>query len=194
MQYKTLPLLLLSATAMAAPQDGNNNSDIIADLDSLASRTEILSSIPTNVDIPGVPSSVVEVLATAIPSTWLQNILTNSAAQTSLLNDLESSKYPDWWSSVPTGVQSELWDIESSLDASATPTPDSSSTTASGSATATSTSDSDDDNSDDSSSPSSSSSSGAAASDTSEGAAPAQTAMAATVAGAAGILGLALAL
>jgi len=159
-----------------------------------ASRTEILSSIPTNVDIPGVPSSVVEVLATAIPSTWLQNILTNSAAQTSLLNDLESSKYPDWWSSVPTGVQSELWDIESSLDASATPTPDSSSTTASGSATATSTSDSDDDNSDDSSSPSSSSSSGAAASDTSEGAAPAQTAMAATVAGAAGILGLALAL
>ncbi|ODM22718.1 hypothetical protein SI65_00307 [Aspergillus cristatus] len=193
MQYKTLSLLLLSATAMAAPQDGNNYSDLIGDLDSLASQTGILSSIPTNLDIPDIPSSVVEVLATAIPSTWLQNILTNSAAQTSVLNDLESSKYPDWWSSVPTGVQSYLWDVQSSLDASVTPTSGSSGTTTGSSATATSTSDSDDDNSDDSSS-SSSSSSGAAASDTSAGAAPAQTAMAATVAGAAGILGLALAL
>lgn len=137
---------------------------------------------------------MVEVLATAVPSTWLQNILTNSAAQTSVLNDLESSKYPDWWSSVPTGVQSYLWDVQSSLDASVTPTSGSSGTTTGSSATATSTSDSDGDNSDDSSSSSSSSSSGAAASDTSEGAAPAQTAMAATVAGAAGILGLALAL
>jgi len=35
MQYKTLSLLLLSATAMAAPQDGNNYSDLIGDLGSL---------------------------------------------------------------------------------------------------------------------------------------------------------------
>lgn len=35
MYYKTLSLLLLSASAMAAPQDGNNYSDIIANLDSL---------------------------------------------------------------------------------------------------------------------------------------------------------------
>ena len=161
-----------------------------------ASQTDILSSIPTGIDIPDVPSSVVEVLATAIPSTWLQNILTNSAAQTSVLNDIESSKYPDWWSSVPTGVQSYLWDLDSSLSVSATPTSGSTVTSTGSSATATSTSDSDDDDdsSDDSSSSSSSSSSGAAASDTSEGAAPAQTGMAATVAGAAGILGLALAL
>lgn len=162
-----------------------------------ASQTDILSSIPTGIDIPDVPSSVVEVLATAIPSTWLQNILTNSAAQTSVLNDIESSKYPDWWSSVPTGVQSYLWDLDSSLSVSATPTSGSTVTSTGSSATTTSTSTSDsddDDSSDDSSSSSSSSSSGAAASDTSEGAAPAQTGMAATVAGAAGILGLALAL
>lgn len=141
---------------------------------------------------------MVEVLATAVPSTWLQNILTNSAAQTSVLNDLESSKYPDWWSSVPTGVQSYLWDLDSSLSVSATPTSGSTSSSTDSSAAATSTSDSDDDNSSDDSSDSSSSSSpsssGTAGSDTSEGAAPAQTGMAATVVGAAGILGLALAL
>lgn len=149
-----------------------------------ASQSEILnfltaSSIPTQVvSAAGIPPSVVQALQTGIPTSFAQEIFTNSEARSSLAKDIQSSNYPDWYTSLPSGVQSYISAQETASPAEAT-------------ATSTST----DSDSTDSPSSSSSSSSAGAESSTSDSGAPAQTgAMAAGLAGAAGVLGLAFAL
>lgn len=144
-----------------------------------ASQSEVLnfltaSSIPSQVvSAAGIPPSVVQALQTGIPTSFAQEIFTNSEARSSLAKDIQSSNYPDWYTSLPSGVQSYISAQETASPAEATSTP-------------TST-DSDSDSTD--------SPSAGAESSTSDSGAPAQTgAMSAGLAGAAGVLGLAFAL
>lgn len=143
-----------------------------------ASQSEVLnlltaSSIPSQVvSAAGIPPSVVQALQTGVPTSFAQEIFTNSEARSSLAKDIQSSNYPDWYTSLPSGVQSYISAQETASPAEATTT------------TAT---DSDSDSTD--------SPSAGAESSTSDSGAPAQTgAMAAGLAGAAGVLGLAFAL
>lgn len=110
--------------------------------------------------------------------------MTDADARSSLVENAASGKYPDWYSSVPSDVQNFISTYATSVEAEAT---------AASTSTSTSTSSS--------SETSSSSGSGSAAestgaqSSTSDSGAPVQTGtMAASLAGAAGVLGLAFAL
>ena len=213
MYYKTLSVLLLSATAMAAPEE-NNYSSVMEELNSVygyhhtspgvytygvymltepprsASNPDVQSFVsatnfPTSYEnIPDIPSSVAQVIATAVPTTFVQELMTDADARSSLVENAASGKYPDWYSSIPSDVQGFISSYATSVEAEVTSV-----------STSTSTSSSTETGS------SSGSGSGAAAestgaqSSTSDSGAPVQTGiMGASLAGAAGVLGLAFAL
>lgn len=107
-----------------------------------------------------------------MPSGFLQSIATDSAARSSLVQGIASSQYPAWYTSLPSQVQSQLATVTGELTVSPTGT-----------------------STDAEATESSASSSAAASSSTADSGAPVQTgAMAMSVAGAAGVLGLAFAL
>ncbi|KAJ5574009.1 uncharacterized protein N7459_008436 [Penicillium hispanicum] len=192
MQYKTLAALLFATAAVAAPaaQDSSDLEDLIGDL----------------------PSSIVAVLQTAVPTTYIQALYTDPAFASSEVNNIEHGTYPAWYNSLPDSVKG--WaTTEAQAEASAltsaigSVTDDSSSATGSSSAaastdasssggqTSTATASVTSSGSSSSSSGSSSASSSSASSSTSSGGAAAATGgVAMSLAGAAGILGLAIAL
>ncbi|KAJ5785816.1 uncharacterized protein N7503_011028 [Penicillium pulvis] len=197
MQYKTLATLLFATAAIAAP----------------ASEDPTASD-----DIYEIPSSIESVLVTGIPTTWINDFYSNSDFQMSEISAMEKGDYPAWVTSLPSAaeayftseIQAEISEYNSQMSAmSAISTGDvltvsgSSSgsstplaTTTSGAETtngASSTGSSSDTNSTGSSS-SGASSSGSATSTSSGGAAAATGGLAMSLAGAAGILGVALAL
>ncbi|KAJ5834824.1 hypothetical protein N7447_000850 [Penicillium robsamsonii] len=179
MQYKVLATLFFAATALAAPADSTaTDSD-------------------DTFDIADVPSSVMSVLATAIPESWYNDLL-DPASLSAIESAASAGTYPAWYNSLPSDVKSwatgqfgaGLGGASATADSSATQTGSSlvsstASQTSSNAAETTSAS-SDSTSSSASSSPSSSQSTGGA---------PAPTGgVAMGVAGAAGILALALAL
>lgn len=95
MQYKALATLLFATAAVAVPA-----SDATISLDNL----------PDGIDLPieteTIPSGILSVIETAIPSTWAQALETDSAFQSSVLNDLLHSTYPAWYNSLPDSVKS----------------------------------------------------------------------------------------
>ncbi|KAI9043354.1 uncharacterized protein KD926_003884 [Aspergillus affinis] len=227
MQYKALSLLALSAVALAAPSPQQNTEleempdyeEYVSSVGAAASKTDPAGfGVPTDL---GVPTSVLAVLVTAMPASFVSQ-LADPSAVSQLDKDWESGKYPAWYSSLPGDVKDYVSSMYAEYsDASTLPTntasatdSDKSTTAGSGSASATATSTGTSDASSSAAQSSSSkttgsqttgSSSASASSSaaettgsqgaTSEGGAPAPTgAMAASFAGAAGILGLAFAL
>ncbi|KAF7713003.1 Uncharacterized protein PECH_007238 [Penicillium ucsense] len=85
MQSKFLAALLFSATALAAPQAGSEMPDAAALLDS-------------------VPSSILTVLETAIPASWYQDMM-NSASRDSIMSDIAAGTLPAWYNSLPNSVK-----------------------------------------------------------------------------------------
>ncbi|KAF7131238.1 hypothetical protein CNMCM5793_004288 [Aspergillus hiratsukae] len=247
MHYKTLSLLLLTATALAAPearpdaapeaapedvakrQYGDYYSSLMNELNSLADSNnwqqyltntdyqqyltntdyqQYLTntdfggfptntdggSAPTNTksiptDLGGVgsfsmptapaftydgmpPPSIASVLITAVPSSYMSQ-LADPTVRSSLMNDIKQGHYPDWYTDLPNSVKQWLSTNYATMTGAM--------------ATATGNSGSD-----------SGSNEGGASSSSSQGAAPAAPAptgaIAFSIAGAAGILGLALAL
>ena len=150
------------------------------DVQSFVSATNFPTSYVENV--PEIPSSVAQVIATAVPTTFAQELMTDAAARSSLVENAASGKYPDWYSSIPSDVQSFISSYATSVEAEATSV-----------STSTSTSSSTETGS--SSSSGSAAESTGAQSSTSDSGAPVQTGiMGASLAGAAGVLGLAFAL
>ncbi|PLB55238.1 hypothetical protein P170DRAFT_421824 [Aspergillus steynii IBT 23096] len=219
MQYRALSLLVLSATALAAPGPQNTDSSLesnpeyqeyMSSLESLASKTgDADFSVPTEeVDIP---PSVLAVLATAMPASFISQ-LADPSAISSLDKDWKTGKTPDWYSKLPDDVKDYV-SAQVNTEATATNSVEETGSStgkgtsvgsASATATATGTSDASSSAAQTTGTQTtgSSSASGSSAAETtgsqgatSEGGAPAPTgAMAASLAGAAGILGLAIAL
>ncbi|CAI7626456.1 unnamed protein product [Penicillium crustosum] len=206
---RVLATLFLAATALAAP----------ADTTATSSSTETTDS-DDSYDLADVPSSIMTVLATAIPASWYNDIM-DPASRSSIVSEAEAGTYPAWYNALPSSVKA--WATSNfadqiagatATDSSATQTEtagssavETGSTTASSQAssnaaeitsasTTTSSSSSDSTSSSASSSDSSSSSTSASPSSSqSTGGAPAPTGgIAMGVAGAAGVLALALAL
>lgn len=206
MQYKALATLLFATAALAAPTS-----------DSTISYDDYLDEIDLPYMTETIPSEILSVIETAIPTTWYQALETDSAFQSSVINDLLHSTYPAWYSSLPESVKSwatvegeaEVSALSSYFSDMPTVTPTSGSGSSSGASstplstghTSTSTSSqltltstATQTKSASSSSSTSSSASGSGTS-TSTGGAPAATGgLAISLAGAAGVLGLALAL
>jgi len=201
MQFKSFAALLFAGMAIAAPADNKLESRDDADSDF------------------DIPNSIAVVIATAVPSSfWAE--ATNTAAFLSQVEEgFLSNSWPSWYSSLPdnvkeyvtTAVEGYYPSFASSISAEATSSGASGSDASSSQATATGSSSSDSTtgstsasgstsgvtDSSTSASPTgsdaSSSASGSATSSTSDGGA-APTGVAMSLAGAAGVLGLALAL
>ncbi|KAJ5225504.1 hypothetical protein N7468_006729 [Penicillium chermesinum] len=200
MQSKALLSLLLLTPALASPVAQYDDSYSVDDLSS--EQDDILSSEIAYIS-SHIPNSILTVLETAIPETWLEEVMTNTADQMSIYEAAESGVFPGWYNSLPESVKawatSEATAEETGLSSaiasvsSAAVTSESAATT-SGSAMVTSTASSSGTTASDSSA-SSSPSSSASPSSTSNGAAPMATgSLAYSVAGAVGLLGLAVAL
>ncbi|KGO71721.1 hypothetical protein PITC_027340 [Penicillium italicum] len=116
MQYKILATLFLATTALAAPADPTATS----------SSTETADSDDTY-NIGDVPSSIMNVLATAIPASWYDEII-DPASRSSIASQVAAGTYPAWYNALPSSVKA--W-ATANLDdqiGGATATPDSSAT------------------------------------------------------------------
>lgn len=209
MQYKALATLLFATAAVAVPASA-----------ATISSDDLLDNIDLPIETETIPSGILSVIETAIPSTWAQALETNSAFQSSVLNDLLHSTYPAWYNSLPDSVKSwataegeaEVSALSSYFSIQPTVTPTSGSSAAGSSSHASSTPLATGHNSTTTSTPltltstathitslsgtgSSTSSASHSGTSTSTAGAPAATGgLAISLAGAAGVLGLALAL
>ncbi|KAJ6092819.1 hypothetical protein N7486_008108 [Penicillium sp. IBT 16267x] len=202
MQYKTLATLLFATAAIAAPKPQ----------DATAASVETASQIAYN----EVPSSIESVLMTGIPSTWINNFYTNSDFQMSEISAMQHGDYPAWVTSLPSAVEAyftseiqveisqytseqaamstgDVFTVSGSSSGSSTAlttvTPTGTETTAGTSSTGSSSN-----AASTGASSSGASSSGAASSTSTGGAAAATGGLVMSLAGAAGILGVAFAL
>lgn len=204
MQYKTLATLLFATAAIAAPTSEDPTA--------------------SEIDTYEIPSSIESVLVTGIPATWLNDFYTNADFQASEISAMEKGDYPAWVTSLPSAaeayftseIQAEISEYNSEMAAMSTAdaftvsgssseastplaTATSGAVTTSGASSTGSSSDttssgSSADTTSTGVSSSGASSSGSATSTSSGGAAAATGGLAMSLAGAAGILGVALAL
>lgn len=211
MHSKTLTTLLITTAALAAP----------------APAPEPDTSAYPSIEIiyADVPSSILTVLETAIPTPWLESIYSDPAFRSEEASDVMHGTYPAWYNSLPQSVKD--WATSAEMSASEYPYPYSSfvwsevpyptplvgssvgfstgvvsstpfpvtPTASTSTATATETTTKGGEGGSSSASSGSGSGSGSGSSSTSTAGAPAATGgVAMSLAGAAGILGLALAL
>lgn len=190
MLRSNLLALLFSTAAFAMPAPDATGID----LDSLDSAIE------------NVPSSIAAVLATAVPTAWAMSLATDAAFASSVMAAEAAGTMPAWYSDLPNSVKEYystaadaalgLTDTATTADATATATAGSSSGSAASGTTATATdaATTATDAATSSSGSSSASGSAQASSTSTGGAAVATGGLVMSVAGAAGILGLAFAL
>ncbi|KAB8236276.1 hypothetical protein ETB97_011536 [Aspergillus alliaceus] len=183
MHFKTLPFLFLAATALAAPEaqpaDSDSYQSYIDQLDSLATQTDIPTdfSMPTNMpSFKAPPPSIMSVIMTAVPASYLEG-LSNPSSRSSMFSEISAGHYPDWYKSLPGDVKTYI-STAYQTDAKATGAQKTGDSTVTSGPKATATGGSD----------------SASKTSTSEAGAAPTGAIAAGLAGAAGILGLAIAL
>lgn len=211
MQYKTLAALLFATAAIA--QSDSSSSGSFGEDDSGYS-----------LDVPVPPSSILAVLSTAIPTSWLMSMETDAAYASAQYSKIAEGTYPAWYSSLPESVKewetsaamaeaSEMSSLygsgmptmgsitgsmspsgASSTAGSSTPLTGSSGSSSMATSTMTMTMTTSTSTSDSSSSGSGSKSTTGGSSTSTAGAPAATGGIAMSLAGAAGILGLALAL
>lgn len=202
MYYKTLSVLALSAAALAAPQENSWDSKMQEAAGEISpeqvSAAAGVFTDPTSLaQAAMIPTSAAESIVAAIPSGYIQSLASNPSAFESVANDLASGKYPDWYSSeVPVSIQTQVAASASAFSSELPTGSSSGSSSGSASASASATpSDSASASASESASASASGSESASASGSAtDNGAAAPTAMAMGVAGAAGVLGLALVL
>ncbi|KAE8145454.1 hypothetical protein BDV25DRAFT_164659 [Aspergillus avenaceus] len=149
-----------------------------AETDYAALASEMPTNIPTGLSINAPPSSIMSILLTAIPVSYL-NELSNPSSRSSMFSEISAGHYPDWYKSLPGDVKTYI-STAYQTDAKATGADKTGDITVTSGAQATPTGTTESDSSNTS---------------TSEAGAAAPTgAIAASLAGAAGILGLAIAL
>ncbi|KAI9726378.1 MAG: hypothetical protein M1834_009041 [Cirrosporium novae-zelandiae] len=203
MYAKTFVALSLSAMVLATPEQEVKRED--SELSSLAALVGVtsiptagaaLSSIEASLEaeysalLPD--ESILSVLETAVPSSLLSELENNAAYASSWASEIEAGSTPSWVAALPTNVKSYLESYATELEAAATSDISAagsnvaSLTSAAGSVLASAASAA-------SSLVASAASDGSASATSDSGAAPTKV-MAASFAGAVGILGLALAL
>ncbi|KAJ5368635.1 uncharacterized protein N7496_008395 [Penicillium cataractarum] len=199
-------VLLFAVSALASPQpqitSSGESSGSVTNPDADASAASAASAL-----VAAIPSSILTVMETAIPASWQDEVLTDPAFRSSVASAAAAGTYPAWYNELPSsvkawassnfdaqilgvsttsqGVASETGSYAVTTGAAATQSvSNASQITSSGSSSA-----------DSAVSGSTSASSAAASSAKSTGGAPAPTSgIAMGVAGAAGVLALALAL
>lgn len=90
MQFKLLAALLFGATALALPQATGTSSSFAAD-----DETALLDSIPT---------SILTVMETAIPSSWLSEFM-DPSSHDSIISEIAAGTMPAWYNSLPSSVK-----------------------------------------------------------------------------------------
>lgn len=108
MQFKTISAfsaILFLAPALASPLatesaslDGYSGYSDYSDLRGENSESNLVDGIFEN-----IPSSILEVLVTAIPVSWYYDLM-NPASQSSIISEASKGIYPDWYSALPTSV------------------------------------------------------------------------------------------
>ena len=89
MQFKLLAALLFGATALALPQATGTSSPVTDD------ETALLYSIPT---------SILAVMETAIPSSWLSEFM-DPSSRDSIISEIAAGTMPAWYNSLPSSVK-----------------------------------------------------------------------------------------
>ena len=98
MQSKVLAALFFSTLALAAPApQGTSDSTVTDGSDSDAGDA-------AEVALSDVPSSILTVLETAIPASWY-NDLANPASQSSMIAEIEAGTMPAWYNNLPASVK-----------------------------------------------------------------------------------------
>lgn len=196
-----LAVLLFAVSALASPQPqitgSGESSGSVTNPDADASASSAASAL-----VAAIPSSILTVMETAIPASWQEEILTDPSFRSSVASAASAGTYPAWYNELPSSVKA--W-ASSNFDAQvlgvSTTSQGVASETGSNAVTTGATATQSVSNTSGSSSAvssvsgSTSASSAAASSAKSTGGAPAPTSgVAMGVAGAAGVLALALAL
>ncbi|KAJ5287296.1 hypothetical protein N7478_002982 [Penicillium angulare] len=98
MQYKLITTAAIVATALAAPSPANTESDSdVYNLDTSDYNSLLL-------DYLNPPTSIRSVLATAIPSSFYMDMM-DPASSSSILSDINAGNFPAWYSSLPNNVK-----------------------------------------------------------------------------------------
>lgn len=132
MQYKTFVALLFATAALAAPAadsdldygygdsddsydsyDSYDNYDNYDNYDSYDSYDNYDSYEGVNVIVEDVPSSILSVIETAIPTSWLMSVETNAAFRSAEISEARMGTYPAWYSSLPQSVKQ--WETSAAL-------------------------------------------------------------------------------
>lgn len=90
MQYKILSAVLLATVALAAPAPDTSDYPTYPGMDII---------------YDDVPSSILSVLETAIPTTWIEAIYTDPAFRSEEANAIMHGTYPAWYNSLPQSVK-----------------------------------------------------------------------------------------
>lgn len=113
MQYKLITTAAIVATALAAPSPVNTDSSDLYD------DTSDYNSLL--LDYLNPPTSIRSVLATAIPSSFYMDML-DPASMSSVLNEVSAGNFPAWYSSLPSDVKAWATTVSEEQVASASPT------------------------------------------------------------------------
>ncbi|KAJ5093617.1 hypothetical protein N7456_009478 [Penicillium angulare] len=116
MQYKLITTAAIVATALAAPSPANTDTDTDSDVYNL--DTSDYNSLL--LDYLNPPTSIRSVLATAIPSSFYMDML-DPASSSSILSDIDAGNFPAWYSSLPNNVKA--WATTAFEDEVATASP-----------------------------------------------------------------------
>lgn len=98
MQFKILTTLLLSSLTLASPVA------VAQEAEATASSNANTSGPDRVLTLPVVPTSIMTVLATAIPASWYQEIL-NPASRAVMRSEIEAGTMPAWYNALPASVK-----------------------------------------------------------------------------------------
>lgn len=97
MQYKFLITLLFSTLALAAPAPQSDSS--------VSNSSESDSSEPNSaVALPSIPHSIYTVMVTAVPASWYEE-LQNPVSRSSMISEIQAGTMPAWYNRLPASVK-----------------------------------------------------------------------------------------
>lgn len=103
MQYKVLIPLFLTATALAAPApDATGTSSSYETSDDYDNNDSY--DYGDSFGLADVPSSILTVLATAIPTSFYDDML-NPASRSAIISAAAAGTYPAWYNELPSSVK-----------------------------------------------------------------------------------------
>lgn len=99
------------------PSYGDNSLDFYDTSDSGTSYDQIVS------EIAAIPSSILSVMETAIPATWYEDIM-DPASRSSLISEIEAGTMPAWYNDLPSGVLAYATSLGAYVENLVSPTAD----------------------------------------------------------------------